>query len=394
MAHQNAATGTLDVRPLLFEAFVCSLAMMSFVAVLGPIARTLGFVPWQAGAVMTAGGLSLALFARWWGSLSDRWGRRRVLLLALGGFASGHLAMSGFLGFSLQHTLPAGVAFWGLLLLRAISGMFYAAVPATGAALIADHVAPGLRTQSLASLGAASALGLITGPGLTALLVGQGLTLPIALPAALPFFALLILWWKLPRSGAIRQAPGTRPPFNDRRLRLPVTVAFASMLCVSIAQVTVGFYALDRLRLDAAAAGQTAGIALTGVGLALVLAQLLLRTMAWPARRWIIAGALVSALGFGSVAWANNAIGLWLGYFVAAFGMGWVFPSVAGLAADAVQAGEQGAAAGAVAGAHGWGMIIGPVLGTLIYSLHTSSPYVFMAAAMLGVALWLCHSSS
>lgn len=393
MAHQDAAAGTLDVRPLLLEAFVCSLAMMSFVAVLGPIARTLGLEPWQAGAVMTAGGLSLALFARSWGSLSDRWGRRRVLLLALSGFSCGHLAMSGFLGFSLHHSLPAGAAFGGLLLLRSISGMFYAAVPATGAALIADHVAPGLRTQALASLGAASALGLIIGPGLTALLVGQGLVLPIALSAALPFLALLMMWWWLPRSGTTGPVPGTRPRLNDRRLRLPVAVAFASMLCVSIAQVAVGFYALDRLHLDPAAAGQTAGIALTGVGLALVLAQLLLRAIAWPARRWLIPGALVSALGFGSVAWADGAIGFWLGYFVAAFGMGWVLPSVAGLAADSVQAGEQGAAAGAIAGAHGWGMILGPVLGTLIYSLHISGPYVFMAAMMVGTALWLSRSS-
>lgn len=378
-----------DVRPLLFEAFVCSLAMMSFVAVLGPIARTLGFAPWQAGLVMTAGGLTLALFARFWGRLSDRWGRRRTLLLALGGFACGHLAMSGFIGLALQQILPVGWAFGGLLLLRACSGLFYAAVPATGAALIADHVPPGARTRALAGLGAASALGLIAGPGLTAGLAGAGLLLPVALPAALPFLAWLVMAWWLPRDAAAPAAVVAPPAWRDARLRRPVAVAFCAMLCVSIAQVSVGFFALDRLHLDPAAAGRTAGIALTGVGLALVLAQLVLRALVWPAARWIGVGAAVSAVGFGSVAFAQGPLALWLGYFVAAFGMGWVFPSVAGLAADAVRAGEQGAAAGAVAAAHGWGMILGPLLGTTVYALDIRAPYALMAIVLAGVALGL-----
>ncbi|MCV2216740.1 MFS transporter [Thauera sp. Sel9] len=385
---QQPGEHALNMHPLLFEAFACSLAMMSFVAVLGPMARVLGFAPWQAGAVMTAGGLSLALFARLWGVCSDRRGRRRILLLALGGFCVSHLAMSSFAIWTLeQQNQPVSLAFGGLLALRALSGLFYAAVPAIGAALIADHAPAGQRTRLLAGLGAANALGLIAGPGLTALVVGQGLVLSIAASALLPFAALAVMWRWLPRYEIRADAQAAPALLHDRRLHQPMIVAFVAMTCVGMAQVTVGFFAFDRLQLDAAAASRTAGTALTGVGIALALSQLLLRVIKWPAARWIVAGGLLSAAGFASVAWAQSAQALWLGYFVAAFGMGWVFPSVAGLAADAVQPGEHGAAAGAVATAHGWGMIVGPLLGSLLYGMHAGVPYGVMVLTLLVMAI-------
>ncbi|EQL40899.1 hypothetical protein M770_14125 [Pseudomonas aeruginosa VRFPA03] len=49
------SANTLDLRPLMFETFVCTLAVMSFVALVGPLARKLGLAPWQAGAAVTAG---------------------------------------------------------------------------------------------------------------------------------------------------------------------------------------------------------------------------------------------------------------------------------------------------------------------------------------------------
>ncbi|HBO5589937.1 TPA: MFS transporter, partial [Pseudomonas aeruginosa] len=72
------SANTLDLRPLMFETFVCTLAVMSFVALVGPLARKLGLAPWQAGAAVTVGGIAWMLAARPWGIASDRHGRRRI----------------------------------------------------------------------------------------------------------------------------------------------------------------------------------------------------------------------------------------------------------------------------------------------------------------------------
>lgn len=46
MTTSPPSTNTLDLRPLMFETFVCTLAVMSFVALVGPLARKLGLAPW------------------------------------------------------------------------------------------------------------------------------------------------------------------------------------------------------------------------------------------------------------------------------------------------------------------------------------------------------------
>ncbi|KAG1068397.1 hypothetical protein G6F60_015093 [Rhizopus arrhizus] len=63
------------------------MAMMSFVAVIGPVVRMLGLSEWHAGLSVTAAGVLWMLAARPWGQLSDRIGRKRVLMLAMSGAA-------------------------------------------------------------------------------------------------------------------------------------------------------------------------------------------------------------------------------------------------------------------------------------------------------------------
>ena len=83
----------LDIRPLMAAYMTCTMAMMAFVSLIGPIARSLHLAPWQAGAVVTVGGVLWMLFSRPWGALSDRRGRRMVLLMGVGGFMLAYWAM-------------------------------------------------------------------------------------------------------------------------------------------------------------------------------------------------------------------------------------------------------------------------------------------------------------
>lgn len=380
--------GAFSLKPLMFETFACTLAMMSFVALIGPIARVLGLAPWQAGLAVTVGGIAWVLFARRWGAASDRLGRRRIILQGLGGFVLTYAGLCAFVIVALRNPMPVWLAFAGVVVLRGMAGGFYAAVPATGAALIADHVPPEKRAGALAVLGAASGLGMVAGPGVAGMLAVHSLELPLFITAVLPLASLAVLWRWLPRAErhAAPDAPALK--IGDARLRRPLAVAFTAMFSVIVAQVVVGFFALDRLHLDAPAAARAAGIALTVVGVALILAQLLVRRLGWPPERLIRIGCAVSAVGFGSILFAATQPFLWIGYFVAAAGMGWVFPSVTALAANAVNANEQGATAGTVAAAHGLGIILGPLVGTLVYDIDPGAPYALIAVLLALAALW------
>jgi len=157
---------------------------------------------------------------------------------------------------------------------------------------------------------------------------------------------------------------------------------------VTIAQVVVGFFAIDRLQLTPADGARAAGLALTSVGIGLIFAQaLVMRLGSVPPSRWIVIGALVSGIGFASSAMVATQWQLLLAYGVAAFGMGFVLPSFQALAADSVEAHEQGAAAGTVAAVQGMGMIAGPLLGTLLYRWSPSAPYLFVGTVLAVLAL-------
>lgn len=378
-----AKDGRFSLKPLMFQTFVCTMATMTFTALAGPIGRTLGLAPWQMGLAVTAGAVSWIVTAQAWGRASDRLGRRPVLLGGLAGFAVAYAVLCLVAALALGGFMPAWAAFAGLLVGRTLAGAFFAAVPTTSAALVADHVPPERRAAAMGALGMASATAMVIGPALAGMIAPYDLDLPLLLAAVLPFVAVAASWRLLP-PGRPHGSGGMAPPrLNDRRLRRPVTVAFASMLAVSTAQMVVGFYAIDRLALSTQDGAHVAGIALTCAGVALIVAQGAVRLLKWRPVALIRLGAAIGGLGFLAVIVATQPVVLYLCYFLAAFGMGVLWPSISALAANAVTRHEQGAAAGAVGAAQGLGSMLGPLLGTLVYGVDVTAPYVMIAVLLL-----------
>lgn len=371
---------------LVLAALIGTMAMMSFMAVIGPVVRLLGLSEWHAGLSVTAAGVLWMLAARPWGRLSDRIGRKRVLLLAMAAYTAIYVGLAVFIDVALQVVPPVLVSVLVLVGARGLIGLFYAAVPPTAAALIADQAPTGQRAQFMARLGSANALGMVLGPAAAGWLAYRNLSLALYVAALLPLLSLALIAWRLPATPPVAAAQARRlAPMSrlDARLRLPQLAAFLGMVSVTIAQVTVGFFAIDRFALDAAAGARMAGIALTAVGVGLILAQVLVMKLEVHPRRWIMIGALIAGLGFASVAAVQQPWQLPAAYAFAAFGMGFVFPSFQALAADAVQPHEHGTAAGTVAAAQGLGMVAGPMLGTLLYRAGASLPYLLVGVLLM-----------
>lgn len=381
---------------LVFAALAGIMPMMAFVAVIVPVVRTLGLAEWHAGLSVTASGLLWMLSARGWGALSDHLGRRRVLSIALSGYALVYIAMALFVDFALRDPPAVLVSVVVLVGTRALIGLFYAGILPTAAAIIADTVPPGERAGYMAQLSAANALGMVIGPAAAGWIAYGGLALSLYVPAALPFLSLLLVWWLLPAPTAAPvdrttdEAAGRRATISwaDVRLRLPMLTAFVGTAALSITQVVVGFFALDRLQLSPIDGARVAGLSLTALGIGMGLAQaLVIRLVKVPPVRWIVVGALISAIGFASMVLVQAQWQLLVAHALASFGMGFLFPSFQALAADSVEAHEQGAAAGTVAAAQGLGMVTGPLIGTLLYRWSPNAPYLLMALMLTALML-------
>lgn len=182
------------------------LPVLPFVLARLPSVGTSQFIARHTGLLTASYLFSLFLFSPIWGRLSDRLGRRSLILTGIAGFSGATLAFA----FIQDLTMAYGV--------RILAGMFAAAVVPVVYASTSDDVTPQARARAFAWLSAASALGFLFGPALSAWLMpaqaaGGHLAMPfyaVSLLGAMVWLA--AFWWlpmaprsmhgKLPKSGA------------------------------------------------------------------------------------------------------------------------------------------------------------------------------------------------
>ncbi len=160
---------------LVFFVIVIDLIGFGIVIPLLPfMAPSMGGDSTDVALIMITYSLGAAIVAPFWGRLSDQWGRRNALMLAL-------------LASALAYVVTAGAeVLWQVYLGRALSGLAAGSLP-VASALMADLSSPERRAKAMGLVGTAFGLGLIAGPVLGGVLTGG------ASPFALPFYSAAVL---------------------------------------------------------------------------------------------------------------------------------------------------------------------------------------------------------
>jgi DHA1 family tetracycline resistance protein-like MFS transporter len=319
------------------------------------------------------------------GNLSDRYGRRPVLLLALFGFAIDYL----ILGF-------APTIGW-LFLGRLLSGITGASFT-TASAYIADISTPEKRAQNFGMIGAAFGLGFIIGPVLGGVLGEYGTRIPFFASAALCFlnglYGLLILPESLDH--AHRRAfdwkranpMGTLMQLN----KYPVVGGLiASIVCVYLAahavQSTWTFFTMDQFKWSKATVGYSLGV--VGILIALVQGGLIRFTTPWLGqKKSVYTGLFLYAIGLTLFAFANES---WMMFaFLVPYCLGGIAgPALQGIISNQVPPNEQGELQGGLTSLMSVTSIIGPPLMTNLfaYFTKTEAPVYFPGAPFLAGAI-------
>lgn len=324
------------------------------------------------------------LFAPVLGGLSDRYGRRPVLLFSLLGFGLDYV-LTGF----------APTIEW-LFLGRLMAGITGASFT-TASAYIADISTPEKRAQNFGLVGAAFGVGFILGPALGGTLAQFGPRTPFFVAAGLSFVNFLYGLFVLPES----LAPENRRAFNWRRanpvgslMRLghyPVILGLvASLVLIYIAgfsvQGTWTFYTMEKFKWDE----QTVGWSLAMIGACFAIVQGGLTRIIIPKlgqQRSVYIGLLFSALGFALFALASQS---WMMFaFMGVYALGGIAgPSIQGIISTQVPANEQGEVQGALTSLTSTTSIFGPLIMTNLFSYFTAAnapvyfpgaPYVLSA---------------
>ena len=348
-------------------------------------AQELHATPAKIGLLFSCYSLAQLLFAPMLGRLSDRVGRRPVLLATICGSVAGHLI------FAFAHTFAI------LVLARSLAGVA-ASNYSIAQAYMADVSPAEDRARAMGMVGAAFGIGFVLGPALGGILAGLGpRSVPLAAAglSAINFVSAL-LW--LPESlspevRARRQAPWSwlDLPSLGRVWRNPplrglMLLFFLVMFCFAVFEATLALYCQNRFGFGRATTSYL--FAYVGVVLVVVQGGLLGRLVKkFGERRLILAGIGLMAAGMAVLPSAPNPVFFAGCLTLLAIGSGVHNPSTLGLLSRITDEGSQGGTIGISRSFGALARTLGPATGTWIFGVAGASWPFWTAGALMLVAL-------
>ncbi len=342
------------------------------------------------GYLLTAYALTQFFFSPVVGNLSDRFGRRPVILCSLAGF-------------TVDYLFQAIVNSYGLLFIgRVVAGLTGASFT-TASAYIADVSTPETRAKNFGMIGAAFGLGFVIGPALGGLISGWGIRAPFYAAAVLCFLNLLYGFFVLPES----LAPENRRPFHWKKANPFGTFQFLATK-KGIASMALCFF-LIYLAAQAVQSNwsfftehvfswtkKQIGFSLAIVGLLVGGVQAGLTPVIGPKlgnEKSIYLGLVLYSIGLLLFAFANQS---WMMYaFLVPYCLGGIAnPALQATISAHVSPKEQGQLQGVLTSLMSLTTVLGPLIITNLFSYFTSSkaPFYFPGIPFVAGAIFMIAS--
>lgn len=349
-------------------------------------AEHLGAGPVGVGLILTTYALAQFIFTPILGTLSDRYGRRPVIIasLCIEALAFALTALAGSLPF--------------LLLARFIGGLGASNI-GSAQAVVADVTPPEERARGMGLIGAAIGLGFVVGPALGGGLAALGATVPFWVAMGVAIANMLLVLRFLPETRTQRDTTKTAQKGTfvllagwRQALRYP---AVARLVVVNLL-FTVAFTAMEAIfpLFTQHAFGWGAvqnGYIFTYVGIIIVIMQGALvgqLVKVFGEKRLLIGGLALLAAGLALLAWSTQLALLLTALGILSAGDGAVNPTISTLLSFASPTEAQGEALGFAQGMAGLGRIIGPLAaGSLFAFGGPGAPFLIGAGLVLVAAL-------
>ena len=355
------------------------------IPILPLFAERLGASPLEVALLLALYALAQLLFSPMWGWISDRIGRRPVILVSLFG------TVASFLVLAFADSIGA------LYAARIVAG-FFAATIGTAQAVVTDVTRPEDRARGMAVIGAAFGAGMIVGPMLGGFLSELGEKFPFYGVAALAAANGVLAWLRLPES---RPAGLSRPggfefwqslvptplrlvaAVHERRIALFLYFFFHLFTAFAVLEALITLYVGRRF----GASMLDVGLLFAWIGVVLVFTQAIaLRRLARRFDEAQLVAAGLAAMGIGLAALPGLPAFHWFyaAGAVIAFGNGIAIPAFTSLYSKACRAERAGELMGQSQAMATTGRIVGPVCGGLLMqNVSAGAPFLVAGAMML-----------
>jgi len=389
-----------SARTVLLIVFVTILIDFVGFSVLVPVlplyAERLGAAPHQVGLILAFYALAQLVFLPAWGWVSDRVGRRPVLLVSL-------------LGTAISFALLAHADTIPMIYLARVLGGFFAASIGTAQAVVTDVTSAKERAGGMGTIGAAFGMGMILGPVLGGTLATLHPKAPFYAVAALASVNLVVAWAKLPETRVPDASPRRWRELavslipipirvlgasHDRRTALYLYLFFHLFTAFAVVEALVTLY----LALSFGASELDVALIFAWIGVVLVFTQgyLLRRVVVSTSEQTLVLiGVATMGVGLVGVALAPSLPWFYAVGTVIALGNGLAFPSFTSLysrSCEGEQAGVLLAESQSMATA---GRIVGPYAAGLAMEWWSPGTPFWMAGVMMFAAagvFWAARS--
>lgn len=357
------------------------------------LAKDLGASPLEIGLLMTIYSLMQFIFSPFWGKLSDRVGRRPILLLSLFGSSLSFL----FYAYSTE--------LWMLYASRALAGIFGANI-STAMAYIADVTDKDSRSKGMGLIGAAFGMGFVFGPFIGGIFGDIGRSLGTEAPFGLNFSALIasgicfvnffcaIKILKESLTPEMRQnlpKRSSRVKQISRFVTKPLlgSLLFTTLLStVAMAHMESTMFLFVKEQFDWSLSFASYGFAYIGLMMVFTQGYLIRKWMPkYGERKLLVIGLIMSVIGMAGISFTTGVWSMLVVQTILALGYGLLNPSLLGSISLSGEANEQGQLMGVNQSMSALGRIIGPAAGGFVYqAIGKTSPYI-VAASLFFLAL-------
>lgn len=341
------------------------------------------------GGLLSVYSLASFLTAPIWGSLSDRYGRKSLILIGLAGYTVSFLLF----GFLIDHLM-------GLYAARMMSGLFSGALYAATISYVADQTSPENRTKYMGYIGISIGLGFIFGPSIGGLLSGYGLSVPFYCSAAMLSLLFVLSWVLLPEShirsdqnAAMRMQPGEQWKWVKGSQMFPLlSFTFIATLLMAGLESTFQLFEIEKIGITPVQVGLL--FMISGLVDALVQGVIIPSIKHGQESRWIIGGQLVAGFALLMIPFGTE---LWMvGMILALFTAGNALVRTCVVSLITIHAGnQQGLASGVSYSLDSLGRIIGPLIFTWMLGVHSTATFLILSIiTFISIALMTFYEKS
>lgn len=346
-----------------------------------------GFSEVHVGGLLTVYALASFFTAPLWGSLSDRTGRKKLIMMGLIGFSLSFLLFALFI-----ENLPL------LYLSRVVGGVFSGALYTAVTGFVADMTDEDNRNKYMGLLGMSIGLGFIFGPAIGGVLGHISLQLPFIASGVL---TLLLMVY----AGIILKEPERRGQANKRALlpkggatlwqyRIRYLFLFSFMVTFLLAGLEATFQLFQMTKIDITPLQLGYLFMASGFVDAAIQGGVVRRVKNGTETSWIIYAQIVAAIGLVLIPFSSSLI--WAGFALSVFTGGNALARTVLVSLTTKESGgKYGTAAGMAYSMDNMGRIIGPLLFTWIFTQQAGNMYFISAIlAVLAVGLILAFRKS